>query len=112
MGGFQLPRSVTRIKFDAEVWSFFSLRQSADGAGLNGAILGRLEKVTTRMCTFIDVPWIKAVARRVSARRFKGTWRQGQLPNGQTAKARPDYRVQSLHKGHGRHRFHRIQTRY
>jgi hypothetical protein len=31
-----------------------------------------------------------------------GAWRQGQLPSGQTAKARPDYRVQSLHKGHGR----------
>jgi pimeloyl-ACP methyl ester carboxylesterase len=29
-------------------------------------------------------------------------WRQGQLPSGQTAKVRPDYRVQSLHEGHGR----------
>jgi hypothetical protein len=27
---------------------------------------------------------------------------QGQLPSGQTAKVRPDYRVQSLHEGHGR----------
>jgi hypothetical protein len=40
---------------------------------------------------------------------FNGTERQGQLPSGQTAKARPDYRVQSLHKGHGRRAFHRIQ---
>jgi hypothetical protein len=29
-------------------------------------------------------------------------WRQGQLPSGQTAKVRPDYRVQSLRKGHDR----------
>jgi len=36
-------------------------------------------------------------------RRFSGTRRQGQLPGGQTAKVRPGYRVQSLHKGHGRH---------
>jgi len=34
---------------------------------------------------------------------FNGTWRQGQLPGGQTAKFRPGHRVQSLHKGHGRH---------
>jgi len=34
---------------------------------------------------------------------FNGTWRQGQLPSGQTAKVRSGYRVQSLHKGHGRH---------
>lgn len=34
---------------------------------------------------------------------FSGTWRQGQLPSGQTAKVRQGYRVQSLHKGHGRH---------
>jgi len=27
---------------------------------------------------------------------------KGQLPSGQTAKARSDYRVQSLHKGRGR----------
>src|ERR1700694_2274349 len=40
-------------------------------------------------------------ARRVLARHFNGTWRQGQLPSGQTAKARTDYRVQSLHKRHG-----------
>ena len=25
-------------------------------------------------------------------------------------KVRPDYRVQSLHKGHGRHAFHQIQV--
>jgi hypothetical protein len=31
---------------------------------------------------------------------------QGQLPSGQTAKVRPDYRVQSLRKGHGRHALH------
>jgi len=37
---------------------------------------------------------------------FNRTQRQGQLPGGQTAKARPGYRVQSLHKGHGRHAFH------
>ena len=43
-----------------------------------------------------------ATARRILTRRFTGTWRQGQLPSGQTAKARPDYRVQSLHKGHNR----------
>jgi hypothetical protein len=30
-------------------------------------------------------------------------WRQGQLPSGQTAKARSDYRVQSLHNGHATH---------
>jgi hypothetical protein len=29
---------------------------------------------------------------------FNGTWRRGQLPSGQTAKARSDYRVQSLPK--------------
>ena len=37
---------------------------------------------------------------------FNATWQQGQLPGGQTAKARPGQRVQSLHKGHGRHGFH------
>ena len=46
----------------------------------------------------------------VLARHFNGTWRQGQLPSGQTAKARPDYRVQSLRKGHGRHAFHPNQS--
>jgi hypothetical protein len=35
--------------------------------------------------------------------KLNGIWRQGQLPSGQTAKARPDYRVQSLRKGHDRH---------
>ena len=30
-------------------------------------------------------------------------FRSGQLPGGQTAKARSDYRVQSLHWGHDRH---------
>jgi hypothetical protein len=49
-------------------------------------------------------PW------RVLGRHSNGTWRQGQLPGGQTAKVHPDYRVQSLHKGHGRHAFHRIRT--
>jgi hypothetical protein len=36
---------------------------------------------------------------------------KGQLPGGQTAKARPGHRVQSLHKGHGRHVFPRIRKR-
>jgi hypothetical protein len=35
--------------------------------------------------------------------KLNGIWREGQLPSGQTAKARPDYRVQSLRKGHDRH---------
>lgn len=34
---------------------------------------------------------------------FTATWRQGQLPGGQTAKSRSGHRVQSLHNGHGRH---------
>jgi len=41
-----------------------------------------------------------------SARNWDGTWGQGQLPDVQTAKARPDYRVQSLRKGHARQPFH------
>jgi hypothetical protein len=49
-------------------------------------------------------------ARRVWARQSNETWRQGQLPSGQTEKVRSDYRVQSLHKGHGRHAFHRINN--
>jgi hypothetical protein len=35
---------------------------------------------------------------------------KGSFQRGQTAKARSDYRVQSLHKGHGRHALHRIST--
>jgi hypothetical protein len=35
---------------------------------------------------------------------------KGSFQPGQTAKARSDYRVQSLHKGHGRHALHRIST--
>ena len=60
---------------------------------------------------FTAASYIKAAAQRVLARHFNRTRRQGQLPSGQTAKARPDYRVQSLHKGHGRHVFYRIQPR-
>ena len=37
--------------------------------------------------------------RRVLMGHFNASWRQGQLPSGQTAKARADYRVQSLHLG-------------
>jgi hypothetical protein len=38
-------------------------------------------------------------------------WRPGQLPIGQTAKARSGYRVQSLRKGHDRQcRTHPIHT--
>jgi hypothetical protein len=84
----------------------------AGGTGLNGAILRILKKARPHaQVTFIALPWIKVAPRRVSARRFKGTWRQGQLPSGQTAKARSDHRVQSLRMGHGRHRFLRIQLR-
>ena len=38
--------------------------------------------------------------RALLARHFNDTWRQGELPSGQTAKARPGYRVQSLQNGH------------
>src|ERR1700694_5772586 len=54
---------------------------------------------------------IKAAAAWIVGRHFNGTWRQGQLPSGQTAKVRQDYRVQSLHKGHARHAFNRNQAR-
>jgi hypothetical protein len=35
--------------------------------------------------------------------RLSGTWRQWQLPGGQTAKVRADYNVQSLRHGDGGH---------
>jgi hypothetical protein len=54
--------------------------------------------------------YIKTAAQRVLARHFNRTRRQGQLPSGQTAKAHPDYRVQSLHKGHGRYVFYLIYS--
>ena len=47
---------------------------------------------------FTAASYIKAAAQRILARQFNRTRRQGQLPSGQTAKARPDYRVQSLRK--------------
>jgi hypothetical protein len=52
------------------------------------------------------IPHVWAQGERRSARNWDGTWRQGQLPGVQTAKARPDYRVQSLHEGHSRQPFH------
>jgi hypothetical protein len=81
----------------------FSLRPCADGTGLDADILRPLKKARPAHSSDIHSPPLDQGGRaEVSARQFKGTWRQGQLPNGQTAKARPDYRVQSLHKGHGR----------
>src|ERR1019366_2672672 len=74
------------------------------GSILNRDVVRPLGNATADMSKWRSPkPGSSRVARSVLARRFNRTWRQGQLPGGQTAKARPAYRVQSLHKGHGRH---------
>jgi hypothetical protein len=51
---------------------------------------------------FVAGALIKDCRQAVETKTLRATWRPGQLPIGQTAKARSGCRVQSLPEGHGR----------